>query len=224
MEKADFWLFRAEMLDLTIQLRRIAVRITQVKELQEQFQKISDSALSILEQSIGQVVECAKILDDPSSQVRDFRGFIEHLMAVHLRVIAGVCYGRSTFDYKVVEDPLIRVYALTPWKYGLFVREALYEVITNTTLHPASFMVLFELIPQCKKAIKEAKERGAIAAPQEEMLLRKCVEAAWRYLHFSSAQEVGDRGFDTIVDCWIKHEDSEIAELAKKIKEDFHSH
>lgn len=200
------------------------MRVTQVKELREKFQKIATSALSILEQSIGQVVECAKILDDPSSQVRDFRGFVEHLMAVHLRVIAGVCYGRSTFDYKVVEDPLIRVYAQQPWKYGLFVREALYEVVTNTTLHPASFMALLELIPQCKEAIKEAKERGAVAAPQEEELLRKCKEAAVRYLQFSSAKEVGDRGFDTILDSWIGRNDLEIAELAKKIKEDFHSH
>jgi len=200
------------------------MRITGVTDLQNRFQEIADCALSILEQSIQAVIKCSEILASESSNVRDFRGFIEHLMAVHLRVIAGVCYGRSTFDYKVVEDPLMRIYELKPWQHNLFVREAIYEVIVNTTLHPPSFEALLELTVQCKEEIRLSKERGAIAFPQGEKLLVRCKELAWNYLHFSSEGEVGDRGFCDILDRWMQHEDAEIRELAAIIKIDFCSH
>ncbi len=193
-----------------------------VKNETQDFQDVYNSALSILEQAIQAVIKCAGILNSPAN--KDIRGFTEHFMAAHLRVIAGVCYGRSSFDYEVVEEPLIRIYELEPWQYGLFVRKALLEVITSTTLHSPSFEALLQLIPRCKEEIQQSKERGAVAAPQEETLLRKCKEAAWDYLYFSSKTEVGDRGFCEILDRWMKHDDPEIRELVSRIEVNFCNH
>lgn len=184
------------------------------------FERVVNEAIHIEEQAIESATKCVRALLEAPPRA-SYTGLIREMLATHLFVIAGVLHGRSTMDFARVEDPLGQIYALEPWKFGLKVREALFEIVTNTTLHPPSFVALLELITPCQAEILESQRRGARAFPQEEQLLARTMEAAFNYLHFTSEAEVRDRGFRDILESWQNHANPDIRELIARIQDDF---
>lgn len=193
----------------------------ELREAKRAFVGICDVAMSIEEQAIEASKTCVQLIE--ATDDRHLRALTEEMLAAHMYVVAGVGSCRSTVNY-VTENPLYRLYELEPWKYRLKVCEALLAVVTNTTLHPASFEALLQIIPRCKEEIEESKKRGAIAYPQGETLLRQAKEAAWRYLYCSAEVEIPKRGFREILDRWIGHDDPEVSDLAQRIKDEFTKH
>lgn len=184
-----------------------------------------ESALNAERKSAEIAKDCLKALNsfpmEGNRKEVSLRNSVEEMLAVHLWIIAGVCHGRSAFNFEPVEEPLPDIYALKPWKCGFFVKEALLYVIKNTTLHLESFEALFQLIVECKSAIKESYDSGAVAYPQGEELQKKAIQTAKDYLAYSSEVEIPNRGFRNILEKWMKDSDPQIAEFAEKIKLQF---
>lgn len=178
-------------------------------------QKALDAILKIEHVSIEVAV---KLLTKKVDKVD--QGYADEIAAGHLRIVAGCCSARCALDYRT-QDELQKLYELRPWERNLFVKEALCEIIARTTLDPASFEALLQLLPACKREIDEAKQRGAIAFPQAEVLLKRAKQLAWDYLYCTSEVEIRDRGFREILDRWIACEDPEISDLVQTIKDRF---
>lgn len=153
-------------------------------------------------------------------------------LCAFIRGLAGLHETRGDFlQYDECDAATEQVYALRPWEKGhwngLFLREAFFELAKNTTLHPPSFECLLYLIVRSEEEVRQAKEeRGSIAAPQEEELLRRTIKEAAEYLRYTSYRELtgNDRRrevFRKILDRWRQYPSKSIQKIIPGIFQDF---
>lgn len=171
-----------------------------------------NSAIEIRKNALTTCMECLNFLKNEADPI------VEAALTAHIRALAGIIDMKSGFIQWKDDEGLEQVYALEPWRYGLFARQALLELAKVVTLHPATLDMLFHLVMRSKEELEAARKRGSIAFPQESELL-EAVErlATEQYIRFSDRPVIEKFGFLPILDTWKVHEDPSIRQLADAV-------
>jgi len=179
-------------------------------EIEDVYGRVRFDTTSIFFLAIQAVVNCVKAIDKHPNKV-SLSENVEAMMAINLGIVSAIYRGRSVFDDDSLEPALVMIYKAKPWRFGLAVREALYEVVTNTTSHAPSFEVMFQIMKRCT----EAKREGYDA--MEDHLFQELSVAAVKYLD-RSKHPIVYCDIQAVLDSWDDDEDVEIKSLVRTIR------
>ncbi len=171
-----------------------------------------ENAVMIRQLALSTCESCLKILQTDNDPI------VEAVLTANIRALAGIIDMKGGFMSWQDNEGLDRLYALEPWRHGLFVRSALLELAKMVTLHPPTLDMLFHLAVRSKEELEAARRRGSIAYPQESELLESVERLATeQYIRFSDRPVIEQFGFLPVLETWKGHDDASIRQLAEAV-------